>query len=437
MPDQSKVVITGAPSRVAIDGENVTIVGVTCGDALTTLGDPGADRIVFWDDSAGAWAYLTAGSGLSISGTTITASGGGSYQPLDSDLTAIAALTTTSYGRALLTLANAAAADWLPLAGGTMTDGAAITLPDAVSSVVIDGSSAVWTTGSASATISPSGITVSSGITSATLNASGLAGNATTATTLATGRTLAITGDLTWTSPTFDGSGNVTAAGTLATVNSNVGSFGSATAATIFTVNAKGLVTAASSATITPAVGSITGLGTGVAAALAVAVGSTGAFVVVNGALGTPSSGTLTSCTGYTAANIASIGSGVATLITTAADGTSASAIGYQGIPQNSKSADYTVAASDDGKHIYHPGADTTARTWTINSNTNLALPIGFTVTFVNDTLGGVITIAITTDTLVLAGTGATGSRSLAASGMATAVKMTSTRWMISGSGLT
>jgi len=36
------------------------------------------------------------------------------YQPLDSDLTAISALGTTSYGRALLTLANAAAADWVP-----------------------------------------------------------------------------------------------------------------------------------------------------------------------------------------------------------------------------------------------------------------------------------------------------------------------------------
>lgn len=35
--------------------------------------------------------------------------GNAAYQPLDSDLTAIAALTTTSYGRALLTLANAAA----------------------------------------------------------------------------------------------------------------------------------------------------------------------------------------------------------------------------------------------------------------------------------------------------------------------------------------
>ncbi len=49
----------------------------------------------------------------------------------------------------------------------------------------------------------------------------------------------------------------------------------------------------------------------------------------------------------------------------------------------------------------------------------------------------GVITIAITSDTLVFAGDGTIGSRTLAASGMATAVKITSTRWIISGSGLT
>lgn len=65
-----------------------------------------------------------------------------------------------------------------------------------------------------------------------------------------TGRTLSITGDLTYTSPSFDGSGNVTAAGTLATVNSNVGSFGDGTHIPTFTVNAKGLITAASSTAI-------------------------------------------------------------------------------------------------------------------------------------------------------------------------------------------
>ena len=42
-----------------------------------------------------------------------------------------------------------------------------------------------------------------------------LEGNATTATALATGRTIAMTGDVAWTSQSFDGSGNVTGAGTI------------------------------------------------------------------------------------------------------------------------------------------------------------------------------------------------------------------------------
>jgi hypothetical protein len=65
------------------------------------------------------------------------------------------------------------------------------------------------------------------------------------AATLTTGRTIAITGDLAYTSPSFDGSTNVTAAGTLATVNATTGSFTNAS----ITVNGKGLVTAASSGT--------------------------------------------------------------------------------------------------------------------------------------------------------------------------------------------
>lgn len=128
--------------------------------------------------------------------------------------------------------------------------------------------------------------------------AGSITGNAATATALATGRTIAITGDLAYTSPSFDGSGNVTAAGTLATVNSNVGTFGTATQSAAVTVNGKGLITAVSNITITPAIGSITGLGTGIATALAVNTGSAGAPVLFNGAGGTPSSLTLTSATG-------------------------------------------------------------------------------------------------------------------------------------------
>ncbi len=110
---------------------------------------------------------------------------------------------------------------------------------------------------------------------------------------------------------------------------------------------------------------------------------------------------------------------------------------GYLGLPQNSQSAAYTTVLGDSGKQIYHPSADTTARTWTIDSNANVPYAIGTAITFVNDTSAGVITIAITSDTLVLAGPGSTGSRTLAASGIATALKMTATRWVISGSGLT
>ena len=70
------------------------------------------------------------------------------------------------------------------------------------------------------------------------------------AATLTTGRTIAITGDLTYTSPSFNGSANVTAAGTLATVNSNTGSFGGSSSIPVITVNGKGLVTAVSTATV-------------------------------------------------------------------------------------------------------------------------------------------------------------------------------------------
>lgn len=67
------------------DPQNPGIGGLdelTDSEALTVqmisgLGDPGADRILFWDESANSYAFLTVGSGLSISGTTITATGGG------------------------------------------------------------------------------------------------------------------------------------------------------------------------------------------------------------------------------------------------------------------------------------------------------------------------------------------------------------------------
>lgn len=104
-------------------------------------------------------------------------------------------------------------------------------------------------------------------------------------------------------------------------------------------------------------------------------------------------------------------------------------------IPQNSQSIAYTLVAADANKHIYHPTSDNNARTFTIPANASVAYTIGTAITFVNDI--NTVTIAINSDTLVLAGTGTTGSRTLAAQGVATAIKVTATRWLISGTGLT
>jgi hypothetical protein len=136
--------------------------------------------------------------------------------------------------------------------------------------------------------------------------------------------------------------------------------------------------------------------------------------VLTTPALGTPASGNLSNCT---------------------ADGTDA--VGYLTIPQNSQSAAYTLVLADSGKQIFHPSADTTARTFTIPANGTVAFPVGTAVTFINQDGAGVVTIAITTDTMRLAGAGTTGSRTLAANGIATCVKVTSTEWIISGTGLT
>ena len=136
-------------------------------------------------------------------------------------------------------------------------------------------------------------------------------------------------------------------------------------------------------------------------------------FVAPSGALGTPSSGTLTNCT---------------------ADGTDA--VGFRNVPIASKSAAYTTVLADSGKVIFHPSTDANARTFTIDSNANVAYALGTVLTFINMT-SQVVTIAITSDTMYLAGTGTTGSRTLAQYGMASAIKMTSTTWIISGSGLT
>jgi hypothetical protein len=104
-------------------------------------------------------------------------------------------------------------------------------------------------------------------------------------------------------------------------------------------------------------------------------------------------------------------------------------------VAQNSNSDDYTAVLSDAGKYLYHNSA--TPHTFTIPANASVAYPIGTALTFVNPNGSGTLTISITSDAMRLAGAGSTGSRTLAANGMATALKISATQWIIAGTGLT
>ena len=208
-------------------------------------------------------------------------------------------------------------------------------------------------------------------------------------------------GNLTFVTPASPGTGTVTSVA--ATVPSFLSVSGSP-------ITSSGTLAIALSGTALPVANGGTGVTTSTGSGNVVLSTSP---TLTTPALGTPSSGTLSSCT---------------------VDGTNR--VGYINIPQNSQSAAYTLVAADAGKHIFHPSTDANARTFTIPANGSVAYPIGTAISFVNMT-SQVVSIAITTDTMYLAGTGTTGTRSLAQYGTATALKMTSTTWIISGAGLT
>jgi len=112
---------------------------------------------------------------------------------------------------------------------------------------------------------------------------------------------------------------------------------------------------------------------------------------------------------------------------------TSADSVGYVGMPQVTNPASpYGITAADAGKHIY---MTTTGRTITIPANSATPLEVGTTIVVINGNSVST-TINITTDTLRLANSSSTGTRTLASNGMCTLVKVASTEWIASGTGL-
>lgn len=313
----------------------------------------------------------TAGTGISITGSPITASGTLTITNEAPDQTVVLTGGTgisTSGTYPSFTITNDA-----PDQTVVLTEGANITITGTYPSFTIASSDEF--TG-----------TVTSVGGTGTVNGISLSGTVTSSGNLTLGGTLSnvdLTTQITGTLPVANGGTGIT-------------SFGTGVATWLGTP---------SSANLAAAVTDETGSG-----ALVFATSPT----LVTPVLGTPTSGTLSNCT---------------------VDGTTE--VGFLSIPQESKSADYTLVLADSGKHVLHPSADTTPRTFTIPANSSVAFPVGTAVTFINQDSAGEITIAITTDTMRLAGDGGTGSRTLASNGIATAVKVTSTEWIISGVGLT
>lgn len=105
--------------------------------------------------------------------------------------------------------------------------------------------------------------------------------------------------------------------------------------------------------------------------------------------------------------------------------------VGYRNIPLNTQNGNYTAVLTDSGKAIYKASGGA-GETITIPANATVAYPLGTVLTFINNG-GGTLSIAITTDTLTWTQDGTTGTRTLRDNGTATAIKVATTEWFISG----
>lgn len=160
---------------------------------------------------------------------------------------------------------------------------------------------------------------------------------------------------------------------------------------------------------------------------------STQAYVGID----TPASlATVTGATGYTGYTGYTGSSGAASTVTGPTGATGYTGYtGPTGIPLNSQSAAYTTVIGDVGKDILHPASDNNARTFSIDAT--LAYTNGDPIGFINQI--STVTIAISGGTMQFYnGTtpAATGSRTLAANGIALARRIAGTAFIISGVGL-
>jgi hypothetical protein len=262
------VIVFNGTTWDAIDGLSSEVnsvfgrVGaVTATLASTDFANQGTTTTVLHGNANGAPSWGPISLSSDVSGTLPTTS----FPALSGDVTTSAGATSTTLATVNTNIGTYGSTTSVPVVTvngkGLVTGVTTATIPNTVA-LTGDGTASVTTGGSGALTLATVNATTGSfgsntQVATFTVNGKGLvtaAGNVTIP------NTVALTGDVTATGTT-DGS----TAATLATVNSNIGAFGSATAVPVITVNGKGLVTAVSTVAISGAItvtGDATGTGT-------------------------------------------------------------------------------------------------------------------------------------------------------------------------------